>query len=169
MYEDLLGEDFKNLLALAKDSSEPSRLTDTDVSVDTALETTVDEETVTEGDEDDIDFYEAAQLILGATREEADEAVSEESLHEALAGSWFEFKDDQGQSIRAKLSWAKPVGSKYLFVDQNGETITDKTLTELAAEVKVGKAMILESIPLFERALGAIADRLQREEPSKGD
>ena len=90
---------------------------------------------------------------------------AEESLHEALAGSWFEFKDDEGQPIRAKLSWARPVGSKYLFVDQNGETIADKTLKELAAEVKAGKAIILESIPLFERALGAIADRLQGEDP----
>ena len=166
MYRNLLGADFSGLLTSTKDPGDPQVLSDARTGAKT--ETAVDDTSATETDDDNIDFYEAAQLILGASREEADQAVSADSLHEALAGSWFEFKDETGQPVRAKLSWAKPVGSKYLFVDQNGETIADKTLTELAAEVKAGKAMILESIPLFERALGAIADRLQQEDSGTG-
>jgi hypothetical protein len=108
--------------------------------------------------ESDIDFDQAVELILGDAPEAG--TVSAESLHEALAGSWFEFHRDDGPAIRAKLSWEMPVGSKFLFVDQGGKEIAEKTLPELAGEIRLGQAVILESIPLFERALSTIADRL---------
>jgi hypothetical protein len=170
MYKELIGAELAPSLSFPRGPQEAPLAAETTEAAEPLPEAvedseeSVDEAADIEADEDEIDFYEAAQLILGTAPEEADEAVSEESLHEALAGSWFEFKDENQQPVRAKLSWAQAVGSKYLFVDQNGETIADKTLTELAAEVKAGKAMILESIPLFERALGAIADRLQKEQ-----
>ena len=90
----------------------------------------------------------------------ADQTLTEDSLHEALAGSWFEF-NHENQPVRANLSRANPVGSKYLFVDQNGATVANKTMLELTADIKAGKAIILESSPLFERAPGARASRLQ--------
>ena len=165
MYRELVGTEFAGSLNFPQSSPEPAAATEViDETDDQGRDHQVEAAKAVPVD-DSFDFYEAAELILGAAPEEADEMVSEESLHEALAGSWFEFKIERGQPIRSKLSWAKPVGSKYLFVDQNGKTIAEKTLTELATEVRQGNARILESIPLFERALGAIADRLKTEEP----
>jgi len=120
--------------------------------------------TPTTTEDADLAFDEAVQLILGLDPGEAVQPVTAESLHEALAGSWFEFRYAGQAPARAKMSWSKPVSSKYLFVDQNGNEVAEKTLNELAAEIQGGQAVMLESVPLFERALSAIAERLLSEQ-----
>jgi hypothetical protein len=77
-------------------------------------------------------------------------------------GTWVEFTDpNTGAKERAKLSWISPISSKYLFVNRKGLKVSDKTVFALAAEIRRGQVVVLEEVPLFDRALDAIVERLK--------
>ncbi|HEX4479768.1 MAG TPA: DUF1631 family protein, partial [Rudaea sp.] len=57
--------------------------------------------------------------------------------------------------------WISPISSKYLFVNRKGLKVSDKTVFALAAEIRRGQAVVLEEVPLFDRALDAIVERLK--------
>jgi len=77
-------------------------------------------------------------------------------------GTWVEFTDaNTSAKERAKLSWISPISSKYLFVNRKGLKVSDKTMFALAAEIRRGGAVVLEEVPLFDRALDAIVERLK--------
>ena len=96
---------------------------------------------------------------------EANYADDDEFLKQARemkVGTWVEFSDaNTGAKERAKLSWISPISSKYLFVNRKGLKVSDKTMFALAAEIRRGGAVILEEVPLFDRALDAIVERLK--------
>ena len=77
-------------------------------------------------------------------------------------GTWVEFIDETGNRERAKLSWISPISSKYLFVNRRGLKVGDKTVAALAVELRRGTALVLEEVPLFDRALDAIVERLRQ-------
>lgn len=89
----------------------------------------------------------------------------DESLRQVKAmkvGTWVEFTGADGTTKeRAKLSWVSPISSKYLFVNRKGLKVADKTVQALAIEIRRGDAAILEEVPLFDRALDAIVERLK--------
>ena len=84
-----------------------------------------------------------------------------QAVRELKVGSWIEFVDAGGQLERAKLSWISPISAKYLFVNRRGLKVCDKTVPALAAELRDGSAVVLEEVPLFDRALDAIVARLR--------
>jgi len=89
----------------------------------------------------------------------------EECLRQARdmkVGMWVEFTDANGAKERAKLSWISPISSKYLFVNRKGLKVSDMTAPQLAQQIKDGKAVVLEEVPLFDRALDAIVERLKQ-------
>jgi hypothetical protein len=88
----------------------------------------------------------------------------EECLRQARdmkVGMWIEFTDANGTKERAKLSWISPISAKYLFVNRKGLKVSDMTAPQLAMQIKEGKAVVLEEVPLFDRALDAIVERLK--------
>ncbi len=89
-------------------------------------------------------------------------------LRDLKPGTWFELCDEAGNRVRAKLSWKSPITSKFLLVDQKGLKVADKPIEELAQEIVAGDTVVLEAVPLFQRALGAIADRLRDEKGHGG-
>ena len=96
---------------------------------------------------------------------EANYNDDDECLNQAKqmkVGTWIEFTDpNSGAKERAKLSWISPISSKYLFVNRKGLKVSDKTVFAIAAEIRRGAAVILEEVPLFDRALDAIVERLK--------
>lgn len=76
-------------------------------------------------------------------------------------GTWIEFRHAEGRGERAKLSWISPISNKYLFVNRKGLKVADKTLWALASELRHGQALLLDDVPLFDRALDAIVERLK--------
>ena len=82
-------------------------------------------------------------------------------MRELKVGNWIEFADENGGRERAKLSWISPISSKYLFVNRRGLKVCDKTVTALAVEMRRGSTVVLEEVPLFDRALDAIVARLR--------
>ncbi len=97
------------------------------------------------------------------------DAASLQAVQALKVGSWIEFIDEAGTRERAKLSWISPISGKYLFVNRRGLKVVDRTAFELATEVHNQRALILEEVPLFDRALDAIVDRLRnaQAEPAK--
>ncbi|MBS0432292.1 MAG: DUF1631 domain-containing protein [Proteobacteria bacterium] len=88
-------------------------------------------------------------------------AESLQAVRALKVGAWIEFVDESGGSERAKLSWISPISGKYLFVNRRGLKVADRSAQQLAAELHEGRALILEEVPLFDRALDAIVDRLR--------
>ncbi|MEP7044535.1 MAG: DUF1631 domain-containing protein [Dokdonella sp.] len=83
------------------------------------------------------------------------------AVRDLKVGSWIEFVDENDNRERAKLSWISPISSKYLFVNRRGLKVCDKTVAGLAVELRRGSAIVLEEVPLFDRALDAIVARLR--------
>ncbi|WP_297899253.1 DUF1631 domain-containing protein [Metallibacterium sp.] len=95
---------------------------------------------------------------------EVEPVASSEALDAVRAlksGCWFEFNGDDGSRERAKLSWISPISGRYLFVNRRGLKVADKAAAQLAAEIESGRAVLLEEVPLFDRALDAIVERLR--------
>ncbi len=100
-----------------------------------------------------------------ATPEDATGTDNAESLAAVRAlkvGAWIEFIDEAGTRERAKLSWISPISGKYLFVNRRGLKVADRSAQQLAGELHEGRALILEEVPLFDRALDAIVERLRQ-------
>ena len=84
-------------------------------------------------------------------------------------GEWVEFiTDGDDENIRAKLSWISPISHKLLFVNSRGVKVTDKSLDELANDLRTGNAEVLQQIPIFDRAMKAIAKQMSEHE-EEGD
>ncbi|HET6806488.1 MAG TPA: DUF1631 domain-containing protein [Frateuria sp.] len=77
-------------------------------------------------------------------------------------GTWLEFCPTGDAVTRAKLSWISPMSGRYLFVNRRGLKVGDYAPQELAAALSAGSARVLPSEPLFDRAMGAIVDRLSQ-------
>ena len=109
------------------------------------------------------------EIVLSSGRVEAEpEEImdSEDEFVDAAqqmkVGNWIEFIDESGNRERAKLSWISPISSKYLFVNRRGLKVCDKSIAALAVELRRGSAVLLEEVPLFDRALDAIVERLRQ-------
>lgn len=80
-------------------------------------------------------------------------------------GTWFEFSiNQQGDTRRMKLAWLSPVTETCLFVDHRGLKVGEKSMAELAKELDLGNARIVEMEerkPFFDRAFQAIMERLR--------
>ncbi|MER3547268.1 MAG: DUF1631 domain-containing protein, partial [Rhodanobacteraceae bacterium] len=105
---------------------------------------------------------EAAEASAPEAGALADDAESVQAVRALKVGAWIEFIDAQGAHERAKLSWISPISGKYLFVNRRGLKVADRSVQQLAAELRDGRATILEEVPLFDRALDAIVERLRQ-------
>ncbi len=85
-----------------------------------------------------------------------------EAAKNIKTGEWIEFiaEEDEDQNLRAKLSWVSPISNKLLFVNSRGVKVTDKSVDELAHDFRIEIARILQQVPIFERAMSAIAKKI---------
>ena len=60
-----------------------------------------------------------------------------------------------------------PISSKYLFVNRKGLKVADRTLAQLASDLPENRVTVLEEVPLFDRALDAIVERLKTTHAAK--
>lgn len=95
------------------------------------------------------------------------ETVTEEAYviqaKELRQGTWVEFTQEDGSTLRAKLTWVSPVTGVYLFTNRQGLKACDRTLQGLALELSRGTARILDDAPVFERAVSTVIDGLRKQ------
>lgn len=148
LYRPLLGEAPADPVANAADAA---RAQQADQDIETSLPPALEPEPI-------------IALSVQPSSTEPEPAASSEALNSVRAlksGCWFEFSSNDGSRERAKLSWISPISGRYLFVNRRGLKVADKAAAQLAAEIESGHAVLLEEVPLFDRALDAIVERLR--------
>lgn len=96
-----------------------------------------------------------------STNQNIETLKDEESMEQAKklkVGQWVEFTDatDEGENVRAKLSWISPFSKKLLFVNSQGLKFKNFNITELALLFDNKAITLLKHNPVFDRALAAI-------------
>jgi serine/threonine protein phosphatase PrpC len=76
-------------------------------------------------------------------------------------GSWVEFRRPGEASVRARLTWISSVTGAYLFTDRQGLKVADSTVDGLAVEFRRGTATLIDDVPLFDRAVSSLMERLK--------
>jgi hypothetical protein len=105
---------------------------------------------------------EAALQPAEADAEPEEDLPELHTVAELKPGTWLEFVTGGDTIERAKLSWISPMSGRYLFVNRRGLKVADYSPHELARELATGRARVLESSALFDRALDAIVGRLSQ-------
>jgi hypothetical protein len=77
-------------------------------------------------------------------------------------GDWLEFRDDDDNRTQAKLSYISPLKGTYLFVNRQGVKVGEYSLYELAREFRTGRAVRLDAVPLFDRAMSSLVGALKK-------
>ncbi|HSV17202.1 MAG TPA: DUF1631 family protein [Casimicrobiaceae bacterium] len=81
-------------------------------------------------------------------------------VSEMVPGTWLQFKTDKGP-INARLTWISPLRTKYIFTSRSRSRAFMYTPEDLAYQLGAGRAMlIVEPVPLFDRAVSAALDTL---------
>lgn len=97
----------------------------------------------------------------------AEQTVADDEFIERVRalrqGMWVEFSQEDGNALRAKLTWVSPVTGAYLFTNRQGLKACDKTLQGLATELRRGSARVLDDAPLFDRAVSSVIDGLRKQ------
>jgi hypothetical protein len=74
----------------------------------------------------------------------AEEQAAYEHLRTLPFGTWFEFvSNQQGDSVRRRLSWFSPMTDNALFVNQRGQRVGEQSLDSLARMMAVGQARVV--------------------------
>ena len=84
---------------------------------------------------------------------------------ELTRGAWIEFVHGKGIKLRAKLSWISPLKGMYLFTGPGANEALSVTPDALQAQLRCGKARIIEESSLIDRAVNRIFNSLSAANP----
>jgi hypothetical protein len=86
-------------------------------------------------------------------------------VNEMVVGTWLAFDRDDG-TVNARLFWVSPLRTKYIFTSRGRAQAFAFTPEELAYQIGAGRArLVLEPVPLFDRAVSAALDTLAARTP----
>lgn len=113
------------------------------------------------------------EIKLRHESSDSSEAVSLEvaqDLAETLRrGTWVEFHETDGVSFRAKLSWISPRKHIYLFTNVSLSKAISISPQAMAMKLAQGTAVVMEDIPLLDRAVDHMLDALQTQQSQSAD
>ncbi|MCW8945193.1 MAG: DUF1631 domain-containing protein [Sedimenticola sp.] len=97
------------------------------------------------------------------TQEQASDDFDRQA-EELKVGTWLELAEEDGSTVRAKLSWRSSVSGNCLFVNRKGMKVADVTRQGLGVWLRSGKAVILPEadLPLMDRALTSMVNVLSK-------
>jgi hypothetical protein len=114
-------------------------------------------------------FQVSEEITLGSAQDavapEVDEYV--EQAREMEDGTWLELSNEDGQLNRIKLSWRSLISGKIFFVNRQGMKVQEMTVYGLAAKLRGGQAVVLENVPVFDRAIGTLLSSMRKPEESE--
>lgn len=86
-------------------------------------------------------------------------------VSEMPAGTWLAFRRE-GDVVNARLTWVSPLRTKYVFTSRARRRAFVFSPEELAYELGSGRAaLVVEPVPLFDRAVSAALDTLAAKKP----
>ncbi len=86
--------------------------------------------------------------------------------HDRLAaglgvGAWLELELESGERVRARLTWVSASTGTCLFTDRRGLKVAEMSRKGLAVALRRGTAQVLDTVPLYDRAVSSLMDRLR--------
>ena len=76
-------------------------------------------------------------------------------------GVWVEFRTEEDVRHPARLSYISPLKGTYLFVNRQGRKTGEYSPYQLARELRSGGAVVLDAVPLFDRAMTGLVGALK--------
>ena len=71
-------------------------------------------------------------------------------------GAWVDFRDGKNDKRRARLSYVSPLRRTYLFVNGHSATVGEYSVSQLARELRTGRASVVQTTPLFDQAMASV-------------
>lgn len=113
---------------------------------------------------------EAEEIVIGdvvgqerlAMEGPGEEGYFEKQVRDLKRGTWIEFTLDDHSTLRAKLAWVSPLRGTYLFTNRLGERAVSINAAGLARKLREGRAKVVDSVALVDRAVSSLFDRLQK-------
>ncbi len=88
-------------------------------------------------------------------------------VSEMPTGTWLAFRRGE-ETVNARLAWVSPMRTKYIFTSRARRRAFVYSPEELAYQLGSGKAaLVVEPVPLFDRAVSAALDTLATVAPPK--
>ena len=115
------------------------------------------------------DGQEAEEIVIGDVgwlsrgHETAEEDEHDQRVMKLKRGSWIEYRQEDGTVVRAKLAWVSPLKGLYLFTNRLGQRAMSINAQGLAAKFRAGDIQVLDSVPLMDRAVNNLLERLQQQ------
>lgn len=89
-------------------------------------------------------------------------------VSEMPAGTWLAFRRGE-ETVNARLAWVSPMRTKYIFTSRARRRAFIYSPEELAYQLGSGEAaLVVEPVPLFDRAVSAALDTLATQAPARG-
>ncbi len=83
-------------------------------------------------------------------------------VRELEVGAWLGFLQEDGGVRRGKLAWKSDLMGEYVFVDRLFKVVRDTTLRQLVTDLAAGQALLVEEVPLMDRALDSVMGALKK-------
>jgi hypothetical protein len=88
-------------------------------------------------------------------------------VNDMVLGTWLSFDTAEGR-VNARLHWISPMRTRYVFTSRLRSKAFVYSPEELAWEITNGKAaLVMEPVPLVDRAVSAALDRIGAQRPNK--
>ncbi len=108
-------------------------------------------------------LIEEIKIQGGSTFEDEDPRRKWDNVVSSLVrGMWVQFLQQDGDSIRAKLTWISPLKGIYLFSNPNGARALAFEPKALAEAFRRGRAEIISDSPLVESAMSNMVSSLEQ-------
>jgi len=80
-------------------------------------------------------------------------------------GQWIVLTDGSGKTQKIKLAWKSDLLGECTFINWRFKVAADFSFNQLAAKFRSGQASLIDNLPIFERAVDAVVNTLQKNQP----
>jgi hypothetical protein len=104
------------------------------------------------------------EITMESGKQAADSQEADNFLKQAQEieiGGWVEFMTEEDKAFNARLSWKSSVSGKYVFVSRLGLKLREVTMYGFATELRCGRAILIQSTSLFDRAVDTIISKIK--------
>ena len=87
-------------------------------------------------------------------------------VQELKTGQWISLTDINGKTQKIKLAWKSDLLGECTFINWKFKVVADFSFNQLAAKLRSGQAELVNTLPIFERAIDAVVNTLQKSQPN---
>lgn len=77
-------------------------------------------------------------------------------------GDWVEIHQEGKETVQARLSLVSPYRSTFVFSSRKGQKVAEYSLYQVTSYLRSGRLVLLEDVPLFDRAFGNLVNILRK-------